>query len=68
MLSYLLTPNESGEQGTKLRVGMAYTNWTLNVKVNKDKWGEYNVEVVSTLGIEGSKDVDFKEGCRIFVE
>ena len=29
---------------------------------------EYNVEVVNTLGIEGSEDVNFKEGYRSFVE
>jgi len=48
-----------GSGGTQLRKGPAYTDRALYVKIDKDKWGNFVLNVVNTLGIEGLQDSDF---------
>eukprot|EP00560_Eucampia_antarctica_P003910 CAMPEP_0197837016 /NCGR_PEP_ID=MMETSP1437-20131217/30837_1 /TAXON_ID=49252 ORGANISM="Eucampia antarctica, Strain CCMP1452" /NCGR_SAMPLE_ID=MMETSP1437 /ASSEMBLY_ACC=CAM_ASM_001096 /LENGTH=688 /DNA_ID=CAMNT_0043443689 /DNA_START=33 /DNA_END=2099 /DNA_ORIENTATION=- len=48
-----------GSGGTQLRKGPAYTDRSLYVKIDKDKWGNFVLNVANTLGVEGLQDSDF---------
>jgi D-lactate dehydrogenase (quinone) len=47
-----------GSGGTQVRKGPAYTERALYLKIHQNKWKEFVVETVNTLGIAGMEDDD----------